>query len=69
MSAARTPAQAPAIDPKALDTLRARAALHGYACGCTCEGWIVVRRFGMSAVFDTVADATAWLEHREGGAN
>lgn len=52
------------IDLKAFDTLRAQAALQGYTCGCTAEGWIIIRRFGMSAVFDTVADASAWLAAR-----
>lgn len=55
------------LDLKAFDTLRAQAALQGYTCGCTQEGWIVIRRFGMSAVFDTVSDAARWLDAREGG--
>ncbi|WP_423459399.1 hypothetical protein [Ottowia sp. VDI28] len=55
------------IDFKAFDTLRAQAALQGYSCGCTAEGWIVIRRFGMSAVFDTVSDAAHWLEHGDKG--
>lgn len=61
------PAKPPASDAKAFDTLRARAALSGHTCGRTAEGWIVLRRFGGSAVFDSIADATAWLEHRAGG--
>lgn len=56
-----------AIDPKAFDTLRAQAALQGYTCGCTAEGWIILRRLGVSAVFDTVDDAARWLEARDGG--
>jgi len=69
MMAAATSAEVSAKDPKAFDTLRARAALSGYTCGRTAEGWIVLRRFGGSAVFDSIADATAWLNLRVGGAS
>ncbi len=58
-----------ADDRKGFHTLRARAALHGFACGSTAEGWIVLRRFDVSAVFDSLADAGAWLASREGGAS
>ena len=57
------------IDQEALDTLRARAALLGYACGCTSEGWIVLRRIGGASVFDSVDDAMAWVARRAGVAS
>lgn len=59
----------PVSDAKAFDTLRARAALAGWTCGRTAEGWIVMRRFSVSAVFDTIADAGTWLDQREGVAS
>lgn len=64
-----SPAESADLNGKAYATLRAHAALNGFTCGCTAEGWIVIRRFGMSAVFDTIADASNWIHHRTGFAS